>query len=391
MGEFFNPYPRLPKNIRQIGERETLVKLYVEDYVNTYLRRLYPSGGKDLRVGILLGTSETYEGTPYIFVDGAMEMEEAAVSGEKVVFTEAAWKKAYKGMEETFPKRTVQGWFVCGAPGCSLSPLQYLHQHSQYFGGKNQLMYLNGGMDGEESVYVTSEDGFYRLKGYQVYYERNQMMQDYMILRKDSHRVESGSGDRVIRDFRTRLEERKDEAVTRYSTIRTLGLLCSMLSVVVLAGGVVMFNNYQKMKEMESVLVSVLPEQVKRLGESAEPEKESMIVEEIKGSVVPETLGEDVYSSEATEAVNEEKTEKDREQEKKIPEAGGNATAQKDYPAVSQKTGDGYLIQEGQTLYGICFELYGSLKYLDEIRSLNELDDDNHIVAGQTLILPDIS
>lgn len=263
------------------------------------------------------------------------------------------------------------------------------------------MMYLNGGMDGEESVYVTSEDGFYRLKGYQVYYERNQMMQDYMILRKDSHRVESGSGDRVIRDFRTRLEERKDEAVTRYSTIRTLGLLCSMLSVVVLAGGVVMFNNYQKMKEMESVLVSVLPEQVKWLGENAEPEKESMIVEEIKGSVVPETLGEDVYSSEAAESVNEEKTEENREledklqkdkaQEKKIPEAGGNATAQKDYPAVSQKTGDGYLIREGQTLYGICFELYGSLKYLDEIRSLNQLDDDNHIVAGQTLILPDIS
>ena len=48
MGELYNPFPRLPKNIRQIGDRDDVVKLYVEDYVNTYLKRLYPTGGQDL-------------------------------------------------------------------------------------------------------------------------------------------------------------------------------------------------------------------------------------------------------------------------------------------------------------------------------------------------------
>ena len=62
MGELYNPYPRLPKNIRQIGERDDVVKLYVEDYVNTYLKRLYPAGGQDLRVGLLLGSAESYYG-----------------------------------------------------------------------------------------------------------------------------------------------------------------------------------------------------------------------------------------------------------------------------------------------------------------------------------------
>ena len=27
MGELYNPYPKLPKNIRQIGERDQVVKL----------------------------------------------------------------------------------------------------------------------------------------------------------------------------------------------------------------------------------------------------------------------------------------------------------------------------------------------------------------------------
>ena len=409
MGELFNPYPRLPKNIRQIGERETLVKLYVEDYVNTYLKRLYPAGGRELRVGILLGTSETYEGTPYVFIDGALEMEDVTVSGEKVVFTEAAWKKAYKSIEETFPKRTVQGWFICGAPGCILSPLNYWRPHNQYFGGKNQLMYLNSGIDGEEALYVTSEDGFYRLKGYNVYYERNQMMQDYMILRKDAHRVESGTGDKVIRDFRTRMEGRKQEAVSRHSTIRTLGTLCSVLSVAVLAGGVVMFNNYQKMKEMESVLVSVLPDNVKQIGEFAVPEEGGdFIVEEIRGSVAPETMGADVYASSAPAEVSEPfilpepeaqndpavlqaQDEQSQGEASDTPVSGGNATADKDYPVTNMKPGETYLIGEGETLYGICFDLYGSLQYLNDIRALNHLDDADHIMAGQELILPDLS
>ena len=409
MGELFNPYPRLPKNIRQIGERETLVKLYVEDYVNTYLKRLYPAGGRELRVGILLGTSETYEGTPYVFIDGALEMEDVTVSGEKVVFTEAAWKKAYKSIEETFPKRTVQGWFICGAPGCILSPLNYWRPHNQYFGGKNQLMYLNSGIDGEEALYVTSEDGFYRLKGYNVYYERNQMMQDYMILRKDAHRVESGTGDKVIRDFRTRMEGRKQEAVSRHSTIRTLGTLCSVLSVAVLAGGVVMFNNYQKMKEMESVLVSVLPDNVKQIGEFAVPEEGGdFIVEEIRGSVAPETMGADVYESSAPAAESEHfilpepeaqndpavlqaQDEQSQGEASDTPVSGGNATADKDYPVTNMKPGETYLIGEGETLYGICFDLYGSLQYLNDIRALNHLDDADHIMAGQELILPDLS
>ena len=70
-------------------------------------------------------------------------------------------------------------------------------------------MYLNSGLEGDEAIYTASEDGFYKLRGYSIYYERNQMMQDYMVSRKDARRVESGTRDVVIQDFRDRMEERK--------------------------------------------------------------------------------------------------------------------------------------------------------------------------------------
>lgn len=61
MGELYNPFPKLPKNIRQIGDTDQVVRLYVEDYVNTYLKRLYPAGNQTLRVGLLLGSTENYD------------------------------------------------------------------------------------------------------------------------------------------------------------------------------------------------------------------------------------------------------------------------------------------------------------------------------------------
>lgn len=290
----YNPYPSLPKNIRQIGERDQAVKLYVEDYVNTYLKRLYPTGGQDLRVGLLVGECRIQDGIPFLFADGALEMENVAREGQKAEFTEEAWKKAYEVMEQMFPKRSILGWFLCGTQGSTLSPLNYWKQHGQYFAGKHQLMYLNSGLEGEEAVYMASEDGFYRLQGYCIYYERNQMMQDYMVSRKDARRVETGNRDTVIRDFRQKMEDKKTEAVRTRSAVGALGTACGVLAVLALAGGVVSFNNYQKMKAMETVIASAVPEGTWQKWSNALTKGENggeVEVEEVPGQVYPTQAG----------------------------------------------------------------------------------------------------
>ena len=305
MGELYNPFPKLPKNIRQIGDTDQVVRLYVEDYVNTYLKRLYPAGNQTLRVGLLLGNTENYDGTPYIFIDGAIEMEDVEVSGEKVEFSENAWKKAYRGIEESFPKRTVQGWFICGTPSSQLSPLNYWKLHNQYFNGKNKLMYLNHGLEGEEAVYVTSEDGFYRLKGHCIYYERNQMMQDYMVTRKDVRRVESGSHEKVIKDFRQRMTVRKEQADAGRHMSGILGTACGVLTVAVLAGGVVLVNNYHKMRQMETVLTSVVPAGTANWSDYLDKlnQEPDFVIEERPGNVFPTDESRETGESYAAETM----------------------------------------------------------------------------------------
>lgn len=469
MGDLYNPFPKLPKNIRQIGDPDQVVRLYVEDYVNTYLKRLYPTGKEMLRVGLLLGSVEQYDGTPYIFVDGAMEMEGVEADGDKIVFSDSAWKKAYQGIEEAFPKRTIQGWFLCGSPGSQLSPLNYWKQHGQYFAGKNQLMYLNHGLEGEEAIYITSEDGFYRLKGHCIYYERNQMMQDYMITRKDVRRVETGSHEKVIKDFRQRMTARKEQASAKRSAASALGMLCGVLSVAVLAGGVVLVNNYNKMQQMESVLTSVLPAGVADWNEyqkqkASEPD---FIIEELPGNIYPIDVpagetGESYTAEPQTMASGEpggfgengsDRSVKENMEGQSGQEANGNSesgdgrtgagspgseggqasanegteaadadadlieeavpakeSTQQNLVGMGKESGQGdsrseerlpidyeaaeangyriYVIGDGETLYGICWKLYGNLSHLKEICDLNGLSDENRILAGQKLILP---
>ncbi|MFW6680230.1 LysM peptidoglycan-binding domain-containing protein [Lacrimispora sp. AGF001] len=416
MDELYNPFPKLPKNIRQIGERDEIVKLYVEDYVNTYLKRLFPVTGQRLRVGLLLGSMELSDGTPYIFIDGALEMEDVTEEGLKVSFTELSWKRASQNMDQLFPKRSIQGWFICGSPGEDLSPLNYWKQHMQYFGGPNKLMYLSCGTEGDETIYVTSEDGFYKLQGYSIYYERNQMMQDYMVLRKDVKRIETDTNDKVIEEFRKRMGENKEEAVDRHQTVGLLRGMCMAMSVVVLAGGIVMFNNYERMKSMESVVVSAIPAKAEKIllgdktQQKGEKKESGVVVEEADGEVYPtsavsketmsetmpgatqaqtaaqagETAGETV-SETAAAAESEPATQKVVEE--KVTQAAKPETQ----PATQAAATDSqriHTVVEGETLYGICIAEYKSVNKLKEICELNGLEDENKIVAGQKLRLP---
>lgn len=476
----YNPFPKLPKNIRQIGERDQIVKLYVEDYVNTYLRRLYPAGGQDLRVGLLLGSVEMNDGTPYIFIDGAMEMEDVTEQGQKVVFSELAWKKANQSVEQLFPKRSIQGWFLCGTPGNDLSPLNYWKQHVQYFQGPNKLMYLSSGVEGDESVYITSEDGFYKLCGYSIYYERNQMMQDYMVLRKDVKRIESGSDEKVIQEFRKRMDEHKDEVTDRHQTLGLLRGMCMAMSIVILAGGIVMFNNYERMQEMESVIASAIPERVESalMGKDNAAGKDKpeshVVVEEAEGGVYPttaavtkETMSEtqpgDQNGSDSQAAGNGQNGGDNQAggsgqndgsgqnagdgqngaaansggagnasgnaagngSQEQAQTPGGNKGASQENSSDGQssagntangQTGNGqksgsdagtkpaenggasqaatggtqrvHVVQDGETLYGICISEYHDVNKLKEICELNGLEDENKIVSGQQLLLP---
>ena len=94
---------KLPKNTRQVGDGSGDKKLYVEDYVVTYLNRL--SGQKETAKALLLGTVKEQNLYPYVFVDAAIEIEDFRMSEEEKIQLD-------KQIETEFGIKKVVGWFL---------------------------------------------------------------------------------------------------------------------------------------------------------------------------------------------------------------------------------------------------------------------------------------
>lgn len=228
--------------------------------------------------------------------------------------------------------------------------------------------------------------------------------------------MESGTRDMVIQDFRDRMEERKQSVGHARSAIGLLGGTCSVLTVLVLAGGLVMFGNYRKMKDMEAVIASVMPSDVKTGGLrsfAGQDEDGDLEVESVPGEVYPtladividqgtgtdvNAAGNDAAGMEAgADAAGNTNAGTSASGAQNASETstphGGNAGASADAApaaAVVQIPSDAvkYVVQEGETLYGICIERYHSMAQIPQICAWNGLADENHISVGQELYLP---
>ncbi len=145
---------------------------------------------------------EIHEDMPYVFVDGAMEMELLPQDGEKVVFTEEAWKKGISTGRDHVPKKNGSGLVFMRRRRHYLKSAELLAAAQPVFYRKKPADVFKQRSGWGRSGLHHIHRWLYQLRGYSIYYERNQLMQDYMIARKDILREESRTDDRAIRDFR---------------------------------------------------------------------------------------------------------------------------------------------------------------------------------------------
>ena len=79
---------QLPKNVRQIGNVSDNPKIYVEDYVDTYLNQLREKA-REQPVGVILtGELLKLEDENAVFVSGAVQMKEVKTNGNDIEITD---------------------------------------------------------------------------------------------------------------------------------------------------------------------------------------------------------------------------------------------------------------------------------------------------------------
>ena len=384
---------KLPKNTRQIGEEIGEKNLYVEDYVVTYLNRL--ANEKDVARAILIGTVKEQNLYPYIFIDGAVEVEDYHMD-------EKQREEFEKKIEMEFGIRKIMGWFLSSKEGPVIYNQEVLDTYRQYFAEENQVLLVSDPLEEELNAFFMEDEMLTEQPGYQIYYEKNLPMQNRLIEKNIGKSREKGAEnkDDAIHRFRELVKLKKTEKETEEEKKNGwLGYIASgFLVMTILALGVTIIYSYDRMKQVEQSL-AILSNHVDSQKEyvTDQPESAEEVISHIKDvTEETETVSlEDITVEEETFAgatfwnqTEQEKTEPETEavSEKETAAETESQDAQNTIGNVTARAS--YTVKVGDTLAGISQMYYGTTEKVQEICSLNGITDEDPILPGQKILLP---
>lgn len=267
----------LPKNIRQIGLIREDYKIYMEDYVYTFLVRLAraeEAGKTKTRVAVLTGETKWQGGTTYLFIKGAVMAEGMEAALDHIDFSTEIWQKIHEEQKKYFEDQEIVGWFY-SQPQLSIEISEVLTKvHLKHFGGEKVLMLLEP-QEREDAFFRYENNNMTRLGGYYLYYEKNPYMQSYMLDKNKVLQPDIGEQyeDKAVKDFRKIITDKNGEKKEREApSVFSYGVT-ACLAVAVLAVGVNFYRNYQGFQQQKGDSVTV----------------SSVIVEEVSPSPKGET------------------------------------------------------------------------------------------------------
>lgn len=351
----------LPKNIRQIGTPIGNRRIYVEDYVMTYLTQLANPNSTFARGAILVGECKRGNGGEVLFISGALAAQNLELDLEESTFDGNTWSYIYQEVKNYFPDLEVVGWFLSRMGFSTEVNDMIVKLHMDNFAGSDKVLYIMDSLEGEDAFYMEEEGGLRRQSGYYIYYVRNEAMQNFMIASKEGtasrepDEVEQ-KDEAVLRNYKKIMEDRARNARIERANHR-LSVLCSGLTVAVLALGVAVFSNYQMLEMLESKLVDT-------------------------GLLAAETLGKEEDT--ADENINTEEEKKDGESVYvKDSDVGKVRSAAANLPQY-------YVVQNGDTLSSISFKMYNSVGYVAELMEANGFGEADEIQEGDKIVIPTV-
>ena len=349
---------QLPKNVRQIGNVSDNPKIYVEDYVDTYLNQLREKA-KEQPVGVILvGEVLELEDEKAVFVSGAVQMQELSEKDGKLEIGQDGMKHMMEEAAQYFPESHIVGWgFVEeGNPMSRNREVKKIQERE--FGQEGSLFLWKNAREQDEIFYAYKFGELMQIGGHYIYYEKNPEMQNYMINTRKENGVTPSEvvEDRVAKNFRSAVRE-KMEYKEQHQSSAFAYITSAVLVLIVLVIGITTVNNFDKMKAVQNSL---------------------------------ETLSETVGVGQADAKTRTETAETAKNNAK---EASG--TVKKAEGTTTSETSDGqlsdqdfYVVQKGETLAGISQKLYGDTSHVKAICKMNGLSDGNLIYIGQKLLLP---
>lgn len=415
-------YRRLPENIRQIGEITGQRRVYIEDYVLTYIRRVFEEK-RENSIVVFIGCDGKDEAVGSVFIYGALEIPMDAGMDH---MEEDQWEDLYRQASQYFPGGRVLGW------GCGVSIWNSQIDHKvrkmqeEQFADTGRVLFLADLSEREEKVFLYDDQAFEELTGYFIYYERNPQMQDYMLREQQKENsFESDYEDDVTQTIRTVIHAKK----SRQERLHYLayGMACALV-IMVLLGANLLVRSLAKINSLEKT-IETLSEYV---SESEQDTSSEIVISHAletekpevseKSSATPAQSGVDTTAAITPKpsaspaaanlpAVSVGPTAYPTASATPLPL--GTATAiPATVPAPTAKSAAGqnssrkdtsqtvvaggvdrikrsYIVRKGDTLSQIVWKQYHTFRYMDRVLQVNQIENSDRIYEGQCILLPD--
>ena len=366
---------QLPKNIRQIGSPAGHTKVYIEDYVISFLNSLSMDKNTYVRGAILFGEKKQIGNDLVIFIRGAIEGQNLELDLDETVFDDEVWREIYQQKDRLFSGLEVIGWAL-SRMGFSVRLNDKIKKtHFENFPGEGKVLYMMDDLEGEDAFYVYRGEDLSRQNGYYIYYEKNPMMQNYLVERKRDMKeaqsyekmMESQRDEKLIRQFREKISK-KTKRNQRRGRIRNVSTAAAVVIMMIMGGTMYYYAGQDQSINFKDV---------------------------VNGAV--HTMGKGVQDQISTKSSTTRKVTKTLDtasstsMPKKEETAARHTTKQKHRV---KRTNSGkynsytYTVKKGETLVSISRKVYGTQKLVQRIKKANALSNENQIYPGQKLVIP---
>jgi len=413
----------LPTNIKQIGSIGDGLRIYVEDYVCTFLHQYAEAGGYGERLAFLVGRHLMIDGQPILFINGAIHGKHAEEYEGFLRFSEKSRDYAETVLDEHFPMMEIVGWMQSQPSYGTYLNQHYASYHLRQFRKAYQVMFVLDPIERSNAFYAPDPDArtpserMAETSGYFIYYEKNTNMHEYMLANKaidytatnptivektplaftgsedepeDAHAYDGYEEDapyadysqgsrhsiepeEIIRRHQSEKARRKAPAENRRA-LNMVACLCAVLFVVTFVMGVGFVRNQDRINDLE--------QQIRLLNTGYR----NLFAQMHAGELTPVFAEQDLPPQEDyTELPTPEPTEPPAEV---TPTPSPQATpVPEDTPPVAHAP-ETYTIQYGDSLISISIRFFDTADMVEAIMALNDIENPHHIVAGRTIALP---
>lgn len=375
------------KNIRQIGAPTESDRIYIE---NAAYARIHEDDYAQRRIFIFMGHTECTDGKYTTFVEAAIPVHNIEFVQNVPQWNTHAWSDVFREIKRSYENSIIVGWAmdIKGFVPRLTSELEAVHR--EQFGGAHQVLFLLDSLEGEEYFFLNKGSHLQKKEGFYIYYSReiHKVRSADVVVeppKRESRQVIPQMDEEVRGRYRESMQKKEESKsghkAASYAMVAAVALLVSIVGVGAAQGRIhipglertisAMSEKLQGKKDQTEVLVGT---EITETQESTQKEN----------ATVTETL--DLIPIEEIPAGKIEKTAESKDSETEDTEQ--NTEEEQEEKETTVKQPEYYTVKAGDTLTSISLALYGSTDKIQEIVSINQMENSDDIHVGQKLRLP---